>query len=677
MNIDERIEQLLIHMSTDLIFQTHLKKYRDIIEHIHQLSENEEHIIIAIDGKSASGKTTFAKTLGIVFDANVIHMDDFYLPKDHQKPEQNPSHMNIESVKEVLKQISNKEQISYQKFDCKVQELTEHIKIKNKKITIVEGAYSMHPELESFYSLKIFAHVSKTKQVMRIIKRNGFKRMIKFMTSWIPRENRYFKKYKITKSADYKVKCNSLDKDIRNRHLVLHDHNIYKGLLIIAIPLMINNFIKTIHDVIDMFFVGSIPQYGTDAIAAIQLTFPVVFTFVSLGIGLSVAGTALISQNVGSGQYKEARKYASQLVVLSLITGIILNVISYFGAPLIMRLMGADGYILENSVKYLQIRSFELPVVFVFFAFTAIRQSSGDTITPVIYGIVTVILNIILTPIFVWYFNLGVPGAAYATLIANIVIMPMGLIQLFKARTGIIIERQYLKLEREVSYNIIRTAIPAAFGQAFTAIGFGIMNGIIYSYGSQTVAAFAVGNRLSSIVLQPVMALGGVLATFMGQNIGNQNVDRAKESFSKAMKLSIILMVIGSAVFINFRSLFAGFFIKDDPYALSLTNEYMFYLFIGLPLMAIFQTYMGAFNGTGNTKYTFIISITRLWLMRIPLVFAIKYFTDLGSAGVWYAMLASNILISFVGYFLYRRVDFNPKVRIYRSPRRMMKENHT
>ncbi|MBN2300303.1 MAG: MATE family efflux transporter [Acholeplasmataceae bacterium] len=459
--------------------------------------------------------------------------------------------------------------------------------------------------------------------------------------------------------------------DERKRNLILHEPNIYKGLLILAIPLMVNNFIKTIHDVIDMYFVSNIPGYSAEAINSISITFPVVFAFLSLGIGLSAAGTALISQQIGSGQHDEAKKYASQLVVIALIAGFVLNIFSYFGAPLIMQLMGASGYALENSIKYLQIRSFELPVVFLFFAFTAIRQSSGDTITPVIYGVITIIVNIILTPLLVSYFSLGVSGAAYATLIANIIIMPMGLIQLFKAKSGITIERRYLKLDPVINRLIIKTAIPASLGQAFTAIGFGVMNGIIYSYGDPTFAAFSVGNRLSSLILHPVMAIGGVLAAFIGQNIGNQNIPRAKETFKKAMILSVGLMVIGSAALMNFRTLFTEFFIKDDLVALSLANEYMFYLFLGLPLMAIFQTFLGTFNGTGNTKFTFIISTTRLWLIRVPIVFLFKYLTDVGSAGIWYAMLMSNILIVFLGIYLYKKIDFQPKINILKPSRKL------
>ena len=167
-----------------------------------------------------------------------------------------------------------------------------------------------------------------------------------------------------------------MTKDEKKRQLILKDPNIIKGLFLLAIPLMLNNFIKTIHDVIDMYFVSEIPGFSAEAVSSISITFPIMFMFISLGMGLSVAGTALISQWVGSNQMDQARRYASQLVLLAFFVGILLNILSFFSAPLVMELMGTIGFIYEKSVEYLKIRSFELPVVFVFFAFTAIRQSS-------------------------------------------------------------------------------------------------------------------------------------------------------------------------------------------------------------------------------------------------------------------------------------------------------------
>jgi putative MATE family efflux protein len=464
-----------------------------------------------------------------------------------------------------------------------------------------------------------------------------------------------------------------MTKDEKKQHLILKDPNIIKGLFFLAVPLMLNNLIRTLHDVIDMYFVSEIPGFSADAVSSISLTFPVVFTFISLGIGLSAAGTALISQQIGSGQHEKAREYASNLVVIALITGVILNLFSFFSAGPIMRLMGTEGFVYENSVKYLQIRSFELPVLFLFFAFTSIRQASGDTVTPVIFGVITMVVNIILSPIFISVLGLGVPGAAYATLIGNVIIMPFGLSLLFKSKSGITIRKAYLKINPDVSRKIIKTAVPASLGQSFTAIGFGIMNAVIVSYGIQTVAAFSVGNRLISVILHPVMAIGAVLTAYIGQNIGNLNTERAKETFKKAMILSVSLMVLGSALLMGFREYLAGFFIKDDPIALKLTVEYMFYLLIGLPLMAVFQTFIGTFNGTGNTHFTFIITITRLWFLRLPLILMFKNFTNLGNCGIWYAMLISNFVIAFVGAVLYVRIDFKPKIEIEREDKKTLR----
>ena len=98
------------------------------------------------------------------------------------------------------------------------------------------------------------------------------------------------------------------------------------------------------------------------------------------------------------------------------------------------------------------------------------------------------------------------------------------------------------------------------------------------------------------------------------------NIERAKEAFKKAMILGVLLMSVGAALILNYREALASIFIKDSPFALELAVEYLFFLLIGLPLMAIFQTFIGVYNGTGNTKYTFYLGVTRLWLLRIPLI---------------------------------------------------------
>jgi putative MATE family efflux protein len=455
-----------------------------------------------------------------------------------------------------------------------------------------------------------------------------------------------------------------MTKDQQKKDLILKNPNIYKGLIILALPIMLNNFIKTIQSVIDMYFVGDIPNYSTEAISAISLTFPVNFTYISLGIGLSAAGTALMSQLIGANKIKQAKKYAGNLLIIAFLIGIILNIFSYFASPYIMALMGTEGYVLEQSSLYLRIRSFELPFVFLFFAFTSIRQSSGDTVTAVIYGVITVILNIILSPLLISTFHLGVAGAAYATMAANIVIAPAFIYILFFAKTGIKISGSDLKLDSSIIEDITHKAIPASLGQSITAIGFIIMNAMIVSYSDQTVAAFSVGNRINSLILMPAMAIGGVLAAYIGQNIGNQQPKRAKEAFKKAMILGVSMMVVGSTIIMFLRKPLIGLFLSDDPIAFDQAFEYMFYLLMGLPLMAVFQTFIGTFNGSGRTRYTFIITVTRLWVIRIPLILIFGKYSEIGYLGIWLSMLLSNLLIVIPGIIMYRKIDFMPIIKV-------------
>lgn len=476
-----------------------------------------------------------------------------------------------------------------------------------------------------------------------------------------------------------------MSNDDKRRYMILKDPNIIKGLLILSLPVMLNNFARTVHDLVDMFFLGRIAGQASESIAAIQITFPIIFMYISLGMGLSIAGTALISQYYGSGQEKQTQKYATHLTLIALGIGIALNVIAYFSATPIANLLGIlndsenTSYVLKEAANYLRIRSFELPFLFLFFAFTSIRQASGDTHTPVFLGISTIILNIILTPILVLgdthividflnidftahFFSYGVRGAALATTIATIAVMPIGIFFLFKPKNGIRISLDYVKLEVKSSTSIIVTALPAAVGQSITAIGFAVLNTFIFSYGIETTTAFGIGNRISSIFLHPVMAIGTVMAAYIGQNIGNLNPERAKKTFREGLILSVVLMSIGSIIGLFVREPMAKWFLDPSDPAYSLSVTYMFYLFIGLPLMAVFQSFIGVFNGTGRTIFTFLIGVTRLWVIRIPLLVLFTYLTTLGSSGIWYAMLISNFVMIFVGSLFMKFISFKPKI---------------
>lgn len=455
-----------------------------------------------------------------------------------------------------------------------------------------------------------------------------------------------------------------MSEDTKKSFLILKDKNIYKGLILLSLPLMINNLLRTLHDIVDMFFVSRIEGFSTESVSAIQLSFPIMFIFIALALGLSVSGTALISQYVGAKKYEDAKHTAGQLIWVAVFGSIFFSVVAYASAPLVVRAMGASGYVLENTVAYIQIRAFELPYVFLFFSLLAIRQASGDTVSPVYIGGAALILNSIFSPIFIQVFGLGVPGAAYATVIANYLLMPFILYRLFYAKTGIRLNASAFKPDLQTMGLIIKVAIPASLGQSLTAVGFGVINGLIYSYGIATVAAFGIGNRITTLILLPVMAMGSVISAFIGQNIGALNEERAREVFKKALRLTTGILFTGAMLMLPFRRSVASIFIGNDPVALNLAVDYLLFILLALPLMGVFQTFLGTFNGTGYTRYTFLMSVIRLWALRIPLVLLMRDFTDFGSSGIWYSIGLSNVIMVGVGFFFYRFISFEPRVDV-------------
>jgi len=452
--------------------------------------------------------------------------------------------------------------------------------------------------------------------------------------------------------------------------MILNQNPIWKGMLLLAIPVFLVNILKTLHDVVDGFFLGQITglddlgvSLATYAQSAVGITWSVYFIFISFGIGLSVAGNALIGQYVGKKDSDGARRYATNVVVLSVVLGMFFNIILYVFTPIMMKWMGAEGLTFEYSVTYLRTRSFEMTFLFLSFGFQAVRQATGDTTTPMIVSAVSILVNIVLTWLMVSILQMGVYGAALSTVIGNMAMVPIMIYLFIYPKHGIKISFKKGMLNLSIIKHIFNVAIPASTGQAIQALGFVIINAFILAYGPAVSAAFYIGNRINSLVMFPVSSVSSILAIYIAQNVGANNIARAKASFRTCMTIAVSLMTIGALLIIPFRMNLVSIFNNNDPLTISYAAEYTLFLHLGLPLMGIFQTYLSAFQGSGDTKFSFVMAIIRLWVLRIPMVLGFKYFTNLGPLGVWYSMLISNILIVFVGAFLYSKVQYLPKIK--------------
>ena len=443
--------------------------------------------------------------------------------------------------------------------------------------------------------------------------------------------------------------------------MILYENPMWKGIVRLSLPVFFVNILKTIHDLVDGVFLGQLED-GTSLQSAVALSWPVYFVFMSFGLGLSVAGNALIGQYIGSRDSSNAHKYAMNVVVLALILGLSFNIFIYFSAPLIFNIMGAESTDYTYAVTYMRIRSFELNFLFLSFAFQAIRQSTGDTVKPMIINGLAVAFNIALTPLLILVFDLGIAGAALATLIAHGLMTPFIIYYLFWPKNGIRLEFKKEYLDVTSMKDIMKVAMPASAGQSIQAIGFVILNSLIYSFGNSVSAAFYIGNRINMLVMFPAFAVGQIVSIYVAQNIGAKNIPRAKESIKTGLVMSIAIMVASVLVIIPFRIPLVNLF-NNDADTIGYAAEYTLILILGLPLMAVFQVLMSTFQGAGETKYAFGMAVTRLWIFRLPLVLFTMHLTGWGPRGVWFSMLASNLFIVGVGGYFYKKLTFEPKIR--------------
>lgn len=448
-----------------------------------------------------------------------------------------------------------------------------------------------------------------------------------------------------------------MTKDERKSFIILKDKNVYRGLLALSLPLMFSNLLRSLHDIVDMYFVSDL---GTGSVSSISITWSMLFIFLGFGFGLAAAGTALISQFLGAKEEQKAKRTTGQLLFISIILGVISNLLIYFLSPQVLTLMGAQGYVYENAIEYVRIRSFEMIPFFIFMVYSSNRNASGDTVSPVILSSIMIVLNIILSPVLIRGFNMGVAGAAYATVISTSVLLPVTLYFLRFSKSGVTVSVKDLMPRFTIIRKIMKIAIPMSLSQAITSIGFAIMSSMIMrQFGEVTFDAFGVGNRINSLTLLPIISVGSVLSTFIGQNVGALQPERAKLVFRRAVVITLAIALLGVALVLPLRRPIVGLFI-ENPDSLELAVTYMFYLTLTLPFFGVFQLLIGVFNGLGMAKYTLITSLSRLWAFRIPMILVFVYWFNMDQSSVWHAMWISNIFAVMLGLFLYRRCTFEP-----------------
>lgn len=187
------------------------ERFAPVVDAIEKLVQDTERkrIIVALDGRCASGKSTLGFYLQDLFDANLFHMDDFFL-QAHQRTAERLAEIggNVDYERfeeEVLKPVLAYKAVNYRRFDCKNMTISEGVEIPYKRINMIEGSYCMNPYFGDVYDLKVFTDIEEPEQLENIRARNGEEKLAVFVERWIPKEEAYFQKFRIKEQSDIVV----------------------------------------------------------------------------------------------------------------------------------------------------------------------------------------------------------------------------------------------------------------------------------------------------------------------------------------------------------------------------------------------------------------------------------------------------------------------------------------
>lgn len=436
--------------------------------------------------------------------------------------------------------------------------------------------------------------------------------------------------------------------------------NITDVIFKLSIPLMISNLIKTLYGITDGIYVARI---SSEDYAATSFTWPVLYLFIAVGLGVSVAATSLMSQRLGARKLKDCSIYAVHTLILTTVLGVIFSILGVITAPFIVRWMGATGSFEYKSYIFLAINSVGLLFDMIFFGYQSILNSQGRTKSMTIISTISSITNVVIDPFFIFDNVLGIPGlnmglagAAWATVISKVLLVVFAII-VVKKESEIEVSFKNFKLDMGIIKHIFSIAIPASLGSSGEAIGFTVLNGFIQSYGTTTLAAFSMGNRLSDIFNQGAIGIGMALTSITGQNIGAGKKERSKDIFKRANIIITFFSLASAIIILLFKDQLLSIFIKDrsDIELWRQASEYMYFSAIITFFMGYFSAINGFFQGVGKTKLTMYLSLARLWVLRLPLIMILKSLTNLGSTGIWISMLVSNALTVIVGFIIYKR----------------------
>lgn len=448
--------------------------------------------------------------------------------------------------------------------------------------------------------------------------------------------------------------------DKRKGNTDLTEGKVWKVIVRFALPLLVGNLLQQFYNITDSIIVGQF--LGKEALAAVSASFFIYYFIISLVIGVGSGTTVVISQLFGAKQYQKVQLAFSSFFIFMLVGGIILSIAGIIFAEPVFRLTNTPEEVIPQAVAYFRIYMGGTFLFVTFNSIISILRGVGESVRPMLFILITTVLNIAFDLLFILVFKWGIEGAARATVVSQGIGMCIALAYVNNTHPLLSIKKQDMLFDWKLFKESLKIGLPTSVQQCAIALGLIALLGIVNSFGTNTLTAYGAAGKIDTIITQAVLTLSGALAAFCGQNIGAGRLDRVKKGVQFTMYTNIALGLLTFAAVYLFGNEMMRIFTKDID-VVAIGKEYLLIIGGFFIVHGALNVYNGALRGAGDTLFPMITSLVCLWLIRIPLAYHLSSW--LGRNGIWWA-IGISITIGLIVTFVYYKIGFwKRRRRIY------------
>ncbi len=421
----------------------------------------------------------------------------------------------------------------------------------------------------------------------------------------------------------------------------LKTDSIWRLIAKFSIPAVVGLVVNAIYNIVDRIFIGK--YVGEDALASLMIVFPVLMFTFALSVLIAMGGANLISINLGKGKKEETGKYFTTMVVLNAIVAIAaVSIMLVFIEPMLVYL-GAGPDILENAKVYLSIYLVFVPISTTSFCLSSVVRSEGFPRLSMNSMLASAITNIVLDYVFICLLDLGVAGAAWATVIGQSVGFVILVLHFVRKKSHLHFERAYAVPQLSVVSEMIAIGTPSFLSTLAVSVSVMLLNKSLGEYGGDAaLTSMGAINSLFTFIIMPINGIQGGIQPIIGFNHGAKEHDRVKETLIKALSIAVGFSAIAFAVIQTQPELLLSLFITSTSDTMSGAIVGLRIFMAALPLLAISTMSIGYFQATQKVKIATFLGLLRQFFLLIPLLLILPKY--LGLLGVWIAVPIADII---------------------------------